>query len=82
MFKELSKGIMNGSKFRNRYIKSPCRENFLAFKKKKNYCKNSSKKIKRNYFTKIASKRATGNKDFWNAVKSFLTCKGFLYNET
>ena len=81
MSKELSKVIMNRSKLRSRYTKWPSRENFLVFKKKKNYCHNLSKKIKRNYFTKIASKGETGSKDFWNTIKPFLTSKGFLHND-
>ena len=81
MSKELSKAIMNRSSLRNVYTKWPSRENFLPFKKRKNYCNNLSKKIKRNYFTKIPSKGVTGNKDFWNAVKPFLTPKGFLHND-
>ena len=81
MSKELSKAIMNRPKLRNRYTKWPSCENFLVFKKQNNFCYNFSKKIKRNYFTKISSKRVTGNKDFWNAVKPFLTPKGFLHND-
>ena len=81
MSKELSKAIMNRSKLRNRYTKWPSCENFVAFKKQNNFCNNLSKKIKRNYFTKIASKRVTGNQDSSNAVKRFLTPKGFLHND-
>ena len=33
-----------------------------------------------NYFTKIASNGVTGNKHFWNAVKPFLTFRGFLHD--
>ena len=40
MTKELSKAIMNRSKLKNRYTKWPSHENFLAFKKQKNICKN------------------------------------------
>ena len=35
---------------------------------------------KRNYFTKTVSKRVTGNKDLWNAVKPFLISKDFPHN--
>ena len=38
--KELSKAITNRSKHKNRYTKWPSRENFLAFKKQRNICKN------------------------------------------
>ena len=78
MPKGLSKTITKSSKFRNRYERWPSRENFVAFRKQKYFCNNLNEKIKRNYFTKIASTR---NKDFWNAVKPFLTSKGFLHND-
>ena len=81
MAKELSKAIMNRSNLKNRYTKSPSRENFLAFKEQKNICKNLNKKTKKNCFSKIISNRVIGNKQFWNTVKTFLTAKGFLYNE-
>ena len=78
MPKGLSKTITKSSKFRNRYERWPSRENFVAFRKQKYFCNNLNEKIKRNYFTKIASTR---NKGFWNAVKPFLTSKGFLHND-
>ena len=81
MRKELNKAIMNRSKLKNRYTNRPSRENFLAFKKQKNICKNLNKKTKKNYFSKITSKGTMGNKQFWNRVKPFLTSKGFLHND-
>ena len=79
--KELSKAIMNRSKLKNRYAKWSSRENFLAFKEQKNIYKNLNKKTKKNYFSKINSNGVMGNKQFWNTVKPFLTCKGFLHDE-
>ena len=38
MNNELSKVIINKSRLRNKYLKCPNRENFLAYKKKKNKC--------------------------------------------
>ena len=81
MTKELSKAIMNRSKLKSRYTKWPSRENFLAFEKQKNICKNLNKKTKKNYFSKITSNGVMGNKQFWNTVEPFLTSKGFLHNE-
>ena len=80
MSKELSEAIMNRPKPRNRYTKWPSRENLLAFKKQKNFCNNLIQNIKKNYLTKIDSKGVTENTHFWNAVKPFLTSKGFLNN--
>ena len=81
MTKEISKRIMNRSKHKNRSTKWPSRENFLAFKKQKNICKNLNKKTKKNYFSKITSNGVMGNKQFRDTVKPFLTSKGFLQNE-
>ena len=49
MTKELSKAIMNRSKFKNRYTGLPSRENFVAFKKQRNIFENLKKKTKSNY---------------------------------
>ena len=81
MTKELNKAIMNRSKLKNRCTKWPSRENFLAFKKQKNICKNLNKKVKKNYFSKITLNGVLRNKQFWNTVKPFLTSNGFLRNE-
>ena len=81
MTKEISKRIITRSKHKNRSTKWPSRENFLAFKKQKNICKNLNKKTKKNYFPKVTSNGVMGNKQFWNTVKPFLTSKGFLHNE-
>ena len=81
MTKELSKAKKNRSKLKNRYTKWLPRENFLAFRKHKNMCKNLKKKTEKNYFSKITSNVVMGNKQFWNTVKPFVTSKGFLYNE-
>ena len=44
MNKELSKVIMNKSRLRNKYLKWPSRENFLAYKKVKSKCNALKKK--------------------------------------
>ena len=40
MNKELSKVIMNKSRIKNKYLKWPSRENYLAYKKMKKKCNN------------------------------------------
>ena len=47
MTKELSKAVISKSKTRNKYIKWPPRENFLAMKRAKNYCNNLTRTIKK-----------------------------------
>ena len=46
---------MNRSKHKNRSTKWPSRENFLAFKKQKNICKNLNKKAKKELLSKVTS---------------------------
>ena len=77
--KELSKAVMNKSKTRNKYIKLPSRENFLAMKRTKNYC-NSLTRTTKNFFQGVTKSGFANNKKFWNAVKLFVTNKGFLTN--
>ena len=47
MNKELSKVIVNKSRLRNKYLKWPSRENFLAYKKRKNKCKTLTRTKKK-----------------------------------
>ena len=80
MTKELSKAVMNKSKTRNKYIKWPSRENFLAMKRAKNCCNNLTRTTKNNFFQRVTKSGFANNKKFWNAVKPFLTNKDFLTN--
>ena len=47
MTKELRKAIMDRSRFKNKYLKWPSRENFFAYKKAKNICNPLNKKAKK-----------------------------------
>ena len=80
MMKEVSKSIMNKSRFKNSYLKWPSRENFLAYKKGKNFCDSLSKKANKTYFEKATENRIMGSKKFWTTVKPFLSSKGFIHN--
>ena len=57
MNKELSKVIMNKSRIKNKYLKWPSRENYLAYKKMKKKCNNlvksRSKGISKKMLVKI-----------------------------
>ena len=81
MNKELSKAIMEKSRFRNRHLKYPSRENFLAYKNIKNKCNNLLKQSKKKYIKDISNKGAATSKSFWNTVKPFITHKGIQTNE-
>ena len=82
MNKELSKIIMNKSRLRNKYLKWPSRENFLAYKKVKNKCNTLTRKTKKRYFEYIAkNKNFATNKTFWNTVRPFIANKGAISDE-
>ena len=78
MTKELSTSIMNRSKFKNRYLKWPLRENFLVYKKAKNFSNSLNKKAKNTYFEKATENAIMGCKKFWSTVKPFFPSKGFI----
>ena len=82
MTKDLSKAIMNKSKTRNKYLKWPSRENFLAIKSAKNFSNYLIKTNKKSYFQKVTQKGFANNKTFWNTINPFLTNKGSLTSDS
>ena len=81
MTKELRKAIMDRSRLKDKYLKWPSREKFLAYKKAKNTCNSLNKKAKKDYFEKAMADGVMSNRKFWNTVKLFLTSKRFLHND-
>ena len=81
MNKEVSKSIMTKSRIKNKYLKWPSRENYLAYKKIKNKCNNLLKKSKKVYFQKHAGEGSATGKQFWNTVKPFISSKGSFSND-
>ena len=65
MTKELSKPIMNRSRFKKGYLKWPSRENFLAYEKVENLCNSLNKKAKKTYFEKATENGIMGSKKCW-----------------
>ena len=80
MTKELRKAIMDQPRLKNKYLKWPSRENFLAYKKAKNICNSLNNKAKKECFKKATADGVMGNREFWNKAKTFLS-KGFLHND-
>ena len=80
MKKELSKSIMNSSRFKNSYQKFPSHENFLAYEKAKNHCYSLNKKSKKTYFEKATENGIMGSKKF-SIVKPVLSSKDFIHNK-
>ena len=81
MTKVLRKAIMDRSRYKNKYLKFPSRENFLNMKKMKNKCNSLCRKTKKNYFKKCTGNGVSTNKKFWNLIKPFLTNKGTFAND-
>ena len=75
MNKELSKAIMNKSKNRNKYLKWPSRENFLAYKRAKNKSNSVLIKTKKQYFNNMSEENKPISKTFWKKVKPFISTK-------
>ena len=78
--KELRKAIYAGSRFRNRFLKNPDEINSKLDKQQRNKCVSIRRKSIKHYFSSIASNGIITNKNFWKAIKPFLTNKGCLEN--
>ena len=77
MTKQLNKAIMDRSRRKSRYLKWLSRENFLELKKANRPCKNLTEKAKNQYFKSFSPKGLRANKQFWDAVKPFISNKNF-----
>ena len=80
MTKERSKSIMNRSRFKNRYLRWPSRENVLAYKKAKKLCNSLNEKVKKTYFGKATEHEIVDSKKFWSTVNLFLLSKRLSHN--
>ena len=75
MNKTLSKAIMTRSQLRNKYNKNPTEENLNIYKKQRNYCVKLTKKVKKEYYSNLDTKKVTDNKTFWSSVKPLFSDK-------
>ena len=71
MNKELSKATMEKSRLRNRHLKCPSKEEFLAYKNIKNECNNLLKQSKKKYIKEFSNKGPAASKLFWKTVKPY-----------
>ena len=76
--KELRKAIYTRSRFRNRFLKNPDEINSKLYKQQRNKCVSIRRKSIQHYFSNITSNGIITNKNFWKAIKPFLTNKGCL----
>ena len=76
---ERSIAVYSRSRFRNRHLKNPEIINRKLYKQQRNkYVSIPRKSIK--HFSDIASNVTITNKNFWKAIKPFMTNKGFFEN--
>ena len=77
--KELREAIYTRSRFRGRFLKSPDEIN-SGNMQQRNKCVPIRRKSTKHYFSNITSNGTITNKNFWKAIKPFLTKKGCLEN--
>ena len=73
MTRPLTKAIMNRSRFKNRFLKHPNKENELRYKKRRNYCVKLLKKEKKAYFSSLNINSISNSKMFWKTIKPFFS---------
>lgn len=72
MTRELRRAIMDWSRFKNKYLKWPSREGFLACKKTKYICNLLNKNAKEDYFKGATAEGFMGSRKFWNTVFPYI----------
>ena len=75
MTKTLQKAIMRRSQLQTKYFKNKSQNDYLAFKKQRNFCSKLYKKERKNYYNSLDIKNITDNKQFWKTTKPFLSEK-------
>ena len=75
MTKTLRKAIMRRSQLQTKYFKNKSQNDYLAFKKQRNFCSKLYKKERKNYYNSLDIKNITDNKQFWKTIKPFLSEK-------
>ena len=82
MNKELSKAIKNRSRLKNKWNNFKSRENFVAYKNSKKFCKKLTENSRRDYFKDVTSNGVMTNREFWRVMKPMLTNKGIYDSGT
>ena len=73
--KELRKAIMKRSRLKNIYNKTKSADDYINYKRQRNYVVNLNKQSKRKFFKKIDQNNTNSSKDFWTACKPFFSNK-------
>ena len=69
MTKILNKAVMDRSRLKNRYFKSRTPDNWLTYKKQRNYCVSLFRNGKKFFYHHLDTKSVTDNKLFWKVIK-------------
>ena len=75
MNKVLSKAFMTRSRFRNKFLKNPTKDNRIIYNKQRNYCVNLLRKEKKKYYNNLDLKLIIDNKQFWKTIKPLFSDK-------
>ena len=75
---ELRKAIYTRPSLRNKFCKSPSKENKALYKQQRDKCVSLRRKSIKKYFNGVTKYRIATNKTFWNLIKPFFTNKGHL----
>ena len=75
MTKTLRKAIMRRSQLQTKYFKNKSQNDYLAFKKQRNFCSKLYKKERKNCYNSLDIKNITDSKQFWKTIKPFLSEK-------
>ena len=80
MTKTLRKAIMHRSKFKNIYNKKRTNDNWVNYKKQRNFSVNLLRKTKKDYFQNLNTRDLSNNRKFWKTIKPYFTNKGLNSN--
>ena len=69
MNKDISKAIMNRTRFRNRFLKSRSIEDKAAYNKQRNYSVSLVQKTYTDYYNDLDHKKVVDNKSFLKYIK-------------
>ena len=60
---------------KNKYNKSPTENNYLLYKKQRNFCSNLVKREKKKYYNNLDLNIFKDNKKFWKTIRPFFSDK-------
>ena len=80
MTKGLRKAIMISSRLKNIYLKSRNEQNWVNYKRQRDFCTNLLRKAKQTYFCNLNMKDLNYNERFMKKIKPFYSDKSLQAN--